>query len=111
MSLNVFGRTHRRRATPTGGSTTRTTRSRSRSASRFEGGVIGGVGPVAGDYGALAIDSQDRQGRPRRRLAADDTLASFGRTMLAAVGVDPAVISGQILSGTVVNAALTSPMT
>ena len=60
---------------------------------------------------ARSRSTEERQGRPRRRHPADELARVVRPTMLAAVGVDPAVISGQILSGTVVNAALTSPMT
>ncbi|MDP9002022.1 MAG: DUF1501 domain-containing protein [Myxococcota bacterium] len=72
----------------------------------FRGGVIGGVGPVGNDYGALAIDSKSGLGSRTGDIAAVNTLASFGQTMLAAVGVDPAVISSLITVGQVIPAAV-----
>ena len=68
----------------------------------FRGGVIGGVGPLEGDYGALAIDSRSGAGGAGGDIGASDTLAAFGRTMLAAVGADPGVVTG----GGIVGAAL-----
>ncbi|MDB4959530.1 MAG: hypothetical protein JWO36_7099 [Myxococcales bacterium] len=72
----------------------------------FRGGIIGGVGPVAGDYGALAINSQSGRGGSGGDIPAPDSLASFGKTALAAVGVDPAVIRKAIVQGSIVSAAL-----
>jgi hypothetical protein len=72
----------------------------------FLGGVIGGVAPVGNDYGALPIDSNSGLGSRSGDIAAVNTLASFGQTMLAAVGVDPVVASSQISVGQVVGAAL-----
>jgi hypothetical protein len=73
----------------------------------FKGGVIGGVGPVAGDYGALAVNSTTGAGATGGDIAPGDILASFGKTALAAVGVAPAAISSVISGGKVVPAALT----
>jgi hypothetical protein len=72
----------------------------------FLSGVIGGVAPVAGDYGCLPINSKTGKGGAGGDIQALDTLPSFAKTMLAAVGVDPAVIAEQVTSGTVVSAAL-----
>jgi hypothetical protein len=72
----------------------------------FRGGVIGGVGPVADDYGALPIDSKSGSGGASGDIAPVDSLASYGQTLLAAVGVAPATIQSQITSGTVIQAAL-----
>lgn len=72
----------------------------------WKGGVIGGVGPVAGDFGALAIDSKSGRGVSGGDIAAVDTLASFGKTALAAVGVDAATIGTAITSGQVIAPAL-----
>jgi hypothetical protein len=66
----------------------------------FKGGVIGGVAPVAQDYGALPIDSKSGAGTANGDISALATLASFGKTALAAVGADPAQIAtGQIVTG------------
>ncbi|HEX8953770.1 MAG TPA: hypothetical protein VF945_18055 [Polyangia bacterium] len=72
----------------------------------WKGGVVGGVGPVAGDYGALSIDSKSGRGVTGGDIAAVDTLASFGKTALAAVGVDSATIGTAITSGQVIAPAL-----
>jgi hypothetical protein len=72
----------------------------------FHGGVIGGIAPVAGDYGALAIDSSTGKGSPSGDVNPIETLAAFGQTMLAAVGVAPSTIATQITGGKVIAGAL-----
>jgi hypothetical protein len=72
----------------------------------FAGGVIGGVGPVGNDFGALPIAASSGKGGPGGNIAAVDSLASFGKTALAAVGVDTATIGSSISSGQIVTAAL-----
>jgi hypothetical protein len=72
----------------------------------FRGGVLGGVAPVQNDYGATPIDSKTGQSSPTGDVAAAATLAAFGRTMLAAVGVDATAIATDIPSGQVIGAAL-----
>ena len=59
-----------------------------------------------GDYGALAIDSKSGKGVAGGDIAAVDTLASFGKTTMAAVGIDPTAINTAITSGTVITPAL-----
>ncbi len=106
MSLNVFGRTigpgeHRdgRQHNPN--------HQVSLSIGKpFRGGVIGGVGPVAGDYGALPIAAKTGLGSASGDIPAVQTLGAFGQTMLAAVGVQPSVIAQEITTGQVVAAAL-----
>jgi hypothetical protein len=68
--------------------------------------VIGAVGPVARDYGALAINSQTGQGGAGGDIQPTQTLASFGKTMLASVGVQSSTIDAAITIGKVVPAAL-----
>ncbi|HEY4012888.1 MAG TPA: DUF1501 domain-containing protein [Polyangiaceae bacterium] len=72
----------------------------------FKGGVVGGIAPLAGDYGALAVDSKTGTANPSGDVSAVSTLASFGKTVMAAVGVDSATIATQITAGTVVTGAL-----
>lgn len=72
----------------------------------FRGGVIGAVGPVAPDYGALPIDSKTGAGSPSGDIKAVDTLASFGQTVLAAIGADPKIITSPASSGAVIASAL-----
>jgi hypothetical protein len=62
----------------------------------FKSGIIGGIGPVGSDFGALAIGN----------VVATDTLASFGKTVMTAAGIDPGYIGKVITSGTVIDKAL-----
>jgi hypothetical protein len=105
MSLNVFGRTIG--PSNTDGRQHNPNHQVSITIGKpFRGGVIGGVGPVGNDYGALAIDSKSGRGTSSGDIAAVNTLPAFGQTMLAAVGVDPAAPASQISMGQVVSAAL-----
>jgi Protein of unknown function (DUF1501) len=72
----------------------------------IRGGVVGGLAPVDKDYGALAVDSKTGQASPGGDISALDTLAAYGQTLLAAVGVDSSVISTQIDTGRVVSGVL-----
>jgi hypothetical protein len=73
----------------------------------IRGGVVGGLTRVNKDYGATPVDSKTGQASTSGDISTIDTLASDGQTLLAAVGVDPAVISAQISSGSVVSGVLT----
>jgi hypothetical protein len=73
----------------------------------FRGGIIGGVGPAGSDYGALAIDSKTGAASSSGDITPTGSLAAFGQTMLAAVGVSPAMIASDISTGMVVAGALT----
>jgi hypothetical protein len=70
--------------------------------------VIGGVVPLKGsnEYTAVAIDSTSGAGGPSGDIAVTDTLASVGKTLAAAVGVDPSVTDDLITGGTRIGAAL-----
>jgi len=72
----------------------------------FKGGIIGGLGVVGADYGALPIDSAIGAGGSGGDILPTDSLASFGKTVLAAVGVDAETISSSINGGKVVQGAL-----
>jgi hypothetical protein len=72
----------------------------------LRGGVVGGLAPVGKDFGATAVDSQTGVSRSDGDISAGDTLASYGQTLLAAVGVDNAVIREQISSGKIVSGVL-----
>ena len=107
VSLNVFGRTIG--AGNTDGRQHNPNHQVSISIGKpFRGAVIGGIAPAQNDYGALAVDSKTGAGTASGDIKAVDTLASFGKTMLAAVGVDSGVISSQVSSGQTVTAALQS---
>jgi hypothetical protein len=64
----------------------------------FKGGVYGGVGPVAGDFGATVMSSKTGAGGPGGDIQPVDTLAAFGMTVAQGVGVDPMIVSQQINS-------------
>ena len=72
----------------------------------FKGGVIGGVTPVGGDYGATAIDSKTGAASSTGDVSAPESLAAFGQTMLAAVGVPAAALSADVTSGKIITGAL-----
>jgi hypothetical protein len=72
----------------------------------FKGGVVGAVGPVQNDYGALAIDSKSGAGTAGGDVKAVDTLSAFGQTMMAAVGADPTGITSPSSSAKVIQGAL-----
>jgi hypothetical protein len=105
MSLNVFGRTLG--PSNTDGRQHNANHQVSITIGKpFKGGVIGAVGPVASDYGALAIDSRTGVGTAGGDIDAGSTLASFGKTALAAVGADASTIDASISIGKVIPAAL-----
>ena len=70
----------------------------------FAGGVIGGVTTVGNDFGATGMDATT--GKVGTEVPAADTLASFGKTLLQAVGADSTYVASQITSGKVIKAAL-----
>jgi Protein of unknown function (DUF1501) len=72
----------------------------------FRAGVIGGVAPVGKDYGAVAFSSKTGKAGTDGDVAAANSLASFGKTMLSAVGLDAATVGAAIPSGKVVTGAL-----
>jgi hypothetical protein len=72
----------------------------------FAGGVMGGVGRVDADFGALAMDSKTGRATRGGDISPLHTLASFGKTLLAGSGVEPGVVEEQILAGAVVASAL-----
>jgi hypothetical protein len=74
----------------------------------FKGGVVGGVAPLQGDYGALNVNAQTGAGSTGGSIQAIDTLAAFGMTMLASIGADPKALVSPNSSGAVVQAALSS---
>jgi hypothetical protein len=67
-------------------------------------GVVGGLEPKANEYYATGIDSAS--GRPGQDIPFADTLAAMGKTLGAAVGVQPGVLDRYILGGKVVSGAL-----
>jgi hypothetical protein len=107
MSLNVFGRTLG--PSNTDGRNHNPNHQGSFAIGKaFRGGVIGSVGAVGSDYGALPIDSKTGRGSASGDIPATSTLGSFGRTMLAAVGISPADLAQEITDGQVIAPALAS---
>jgi hypothetical protein len=106
MSLNVFGRTLIAKTGDSGRDHNPNHQVSVTIGKPFKAGVIGGVARVAGDYGALAVDSRTGKGIAGGDIDAGSTLASFGKTALAAVGIDPGTIDTLISTGKVVPAAL-----
>ncbi|MGH7268930.1 MAG: DUF1501 domain-containing protein, partial [Polyangiaceae bacterium] len=105
MSLNVFGRTLGP-ANTNGRGHNENHQVSVTIGKPFRGGVIGGVAPVAGDYGAMAISSLTGAGAASGDIAAQDTLGAYGQTMLAAAGLSPTVAASLISTGKIVGAAL-----
>ncbi|MEO7035009.1 MAG: hypothetical protein ABI548_13960 [Polyangiaceae bacterium] len=70
------------------------------------GGVVGGLAVVDKDYGATAIDSKSGASSTNGDVDALNTLASYGKTLLSAVGVDSATIDAQISYGKVISGQL-----
>ena len=95
MSLNVFGRT-------IGGANTDGRQHNPNHqvsltiGKPFASGVLGGIAPVGNDFGATNIGA----------VTPGDSLASYGKTVMSAVGIDDAYIQQVITSGSVVKEAL-----
>jgi hypothetical protein len=108
LSLNVFGRTLIAKPGASGRDHNPNHQVSIAIGKPFRAGVIGGVARVASDYGALGIDSKTGAGvaGSGADIDAGSTLASFGKTALAAVGVDSATIDTLVSTGKVVPAAL-----
>jgi hypothetical protein len=105
MSLNVFGRTLG--PTNVNGRNHNPNHQVSITIGKpWKGGVIGGVAPVGNDYGAMAFSSTTGAAGAGGDVQPVESLASLGRTALAAVGVDAATIGAAITTGKVVPAAL-----
>jgi hypothetical protein len=72
----------------------------------FAGGVVGGVGALKADYGALAIDSKTGKGSTTGDIAPTETLGSFGKTTMRAFGVAEDTIEADFRRGKVIAPAL-----
>ena len=106
MTLNVFGRT----LMTNGGGTAANGRTHNQNhqvsvtiGKPYKAGVVGGVAPVAGDYGATGISSSNGASSGSGDIAAVDSLGAYAKTLIAGVGGDPSVIT----TGKVVTGALT----
>ena len=76
-----------------------------------KGSVIGGIGVVGADFGALPINSSSGVGGAGGDIAAVDSLAAYALTLGTALGIPSATLSANIVSATgkVVTAALQNP--
>ncbi|MBF5043535.1 DUF1501 domain-containing protein [Aggregicoccus sp. 17bor-14] len=72
----------------------------------LKGSVVGGLKPMSGDYGAMAIDSRTGAGQDGADIAFGDTLGAVGKTLGTALGVSAAAVDENISTGKVVGAAL-----
>lgn len=108
MTLNVFGRTLVQTGT-TGRQHNPNHQVSVVIGTPFQSKIIGGVvslGTTAKDYSCLPLDSTSGAGTTSGDVKTTDTLASFGKTMLAAVGVDSDTIASSVNGGTVIAGAL-----
>jgi hypothetical protein len=69
-------------------------------------GVVGGIEPVAKDYGATSIDSKTGLSRSDGDITAGESLAAYGQTLLASLGVDAPTIASRISRGKVISGLL-----
>lgn len=68
--------------------------------------VVGGVVPTGKDWGAQAIASTTGAADEGGDIAFLDTLGAMGKTLGAALGIDPSVLDSEILQGKIVQAAV-----
>jgi hypothetical protein len=73
---------------------------------RVKAGVYGGHARNGDDWAAQGIDPATGAGVERGGIAPEDTLASMGKTLCAAVGLDAATIDARVRAGQVITAAL-----
>jgi hypothetical protein len=112
MSLDVFGRTLMNPSSPGNGRQHNPNHQVSVTIGKqFKAGIIGGVAPInpadlTKDYGALPINSSTGAGGAGGDISAADTLASFGKTALAGMGVSSSTIDSLISAGKVITGAL-----
>ena len=104
-SLNVFGRTLKRNA---GGGRNHNQNHHVMTlfGRHVRGGVIGGVGPVDGDFGAVAIDSSTGKPSDGGDIDPLSSLESAGKTLAAALQLPADRIEQRISAGKIVSAAI-----
>lgn len=105
VSLNVFGRTMGG-ATANGRNHNGNHQLSLAIGKPFKGAVVGGVGPVQSDYGAVGIDSATGAPNASGDIAAKDTLGAFAKSVLSAFGGDSASIDASISAGKTVPAMI-----
>jgi hypothetical protein len=70
------------------------------------GGVVGGIAPIGDDFGATPIDSATGRSSPAGDISVNDSLASAGATLGAALGVSSEFIATSIKGGKIVKSAV-----
>jgi hypothetical protein len=72
----------------------------------IKGGVVGGLAPKAGDYAALPIVSATGAGDAAGDIKFEETLGALGKTLGSALGISPAALDENIMTGKPVKSAL-----
>jgi hypothetical protein len=108
LSLNVFGRTLAASTSTNGRQHNENHHAAVMFGAGFQGGVIGGVEPVQGDFGAMSINSATGAGVPNGGgdIAFGNTLQSMGVTFGAGAGIASSFLTQNIAGGSIVPGAL-----
>ena len=104
-AMNVFGRTLGKKGT-TGRDHLANHHATVMFGKGLKGGVVGGLVPQAGDFAALPIVSATGAGDPAGDIVFNDTLGAMGKTLGTALGVSPAALDDNIMTGKPVLSAL-----
>ena len=104
-AMNVFGRTLAKKGT-TGRDHLANHHATVMFGKGLTGSVVGGLVPQAGDFAALPIVSASGVGDPSGDIAFNDTLGAMAKTLGSALGVSPAALDENIMTGKAVRAAL-----
>lgn len=109
---NVFGRTLSTKSRPNNNADGRDHNANHHCSvligSAFKSSLVGGVTPTIDGKGfqALPIDSTTGAGSASGDVTYEETLGAVGKTLCAAVGMDPSIIDAQITLGKVIRPAL-----
>ncbi len=108
LSLNVFGRTLSAATSSNGRGHNADHHIALMFGAPFAGGVIGGIEPTNGDFGAMSISSANGAGVPGGGgdISTAETMQSMAKTFGAGVGVDPTLLASDITGGKIVDTAL-----
>jgi hypothetical protein len=104
-AMNVFGRTLAKKGT-TGRDHLANHHTTVMFGKGIKPGVVGGLVPQAGDFAALPIVSATGAGDPSGDIVFNDTLGAMGKTLGMALGVAPAALDMNIMTGKPVLSAL-----
>ncbi|HEY1547288.1 MAG TPA: hypothetical protein VGG28_05690 [Kofleriaceae bacterium] len=73
---------------------------------QFKSMVVGGIQSISSDFGCASIDPSSGAALKTGGISTTDTLTSFGKTILASVGVDTTTINTLVNGGQVITGAL-----